>query len=193
MPRAVHWVSKRKQLLALVNPVRHEIVDRLTALGPLSARELANALGRKRTAVYQHLRTLERCGLILKHGKSRPPGTAVIYTPVAALVRLARAPQIAANRPIMAKMARTVGAHAARGYARGFHSPSWRIDGPSRNHWFFRLVSAPSDKKLKRINALLDELAELIWTPDPRPGRPIQVAWFMSPASTARPAAKLRR
>jgi len=67
MARRVHWISERSQLLALINPVLHEIIDRLTALGPLSARELALALGRKQTAVYQHLRTLERVGLILKY------------------------------------------------------------------------------------------------------------------------------
>lgn len=184
MATAIHWVSQRNQILALINPVRHEIVDRLTALGPLSARELAHALGRKQTAIYQHLRTLERVGLILRNGKSGRRGGATIYRTVAALVRLARAPQLAANRAIMARMATTVGAQAARDYARGFQSPAWRLHGPSRNHWFFRLVSAPSAERLKRINALLDELAELIWTRDPKPGPLIHVTWFMSPGTS---------
>ena len=184
MARGVHWISERSQLLALINPVLHEIIDRLTALGPLSARELALALGRKQTAVYQHLRTRERVGLILKYCKSEQRGGAIMYTAVAALVRLARAPRIAANRPLMAKMATTVAAQAARDYARGFQSPNWKLHGPSRNHWFFRLVSAPSPKRLERINALLDELAKLIWTPDPNSGTLIHVTWFMSPASS---------
>src|SRR5579864_3218297 len=163
MPKAVHWISKRNQLLVLINPVRHEIVDRLTALGPLSARDLARTLGRKQTAIYQHLRTLEKAGLILKQGASKRRGAAAVYAPIAALVRLARAPEHPAHRPIMSRMARTVSAQAARDYARGFHSPHWKLHGPSRNHWFFRLVSAPSKKRLARINALLDELAELVW------------------------------
>jgi DNA-binding transcriptional ArsR family regulator len=182
MPKKVHWVYSRKQLIALTNPVRHEIVDRLTALGPLSARKLARALDRKQTAIYRHLRTLERAGLILKCGPRGHRGAATEYRAVAALVRLARAPRLAGNRALMAKMARVVGAQAARDYARGFRSPIWTLDGPARNHWFFRLVSAPSAARLKRINALLEELAELAWTPDPAPGPVIHVAWFMSPA-----------
>jgi DNA-binding transcriptional ArsR family regulator len=182
MQKRVHWVLKHGQLMALINPVRHEILDRLTALGPLSARRLAQALGRKQTAIYQHLRTLERAGLIFKCAQQQGRGGAIVYRPVAALVRLARAPRIPGNRAVMAKMARTVGAQAARDYSRGFQSPLWTLDGPARNHWFFRLVTAPSPGRLRRINTLLDELAELIWTPDPNPGPVLHVAWFISPA-----------
>jgi hypothetical protein len=43
------------------------------------------------------------------------------------------------------------------------------------------VVAAPSKARLARINALLDELATLVWTPDPNPGPPMSVAWFLAP------------
>jgi hypothetical protein len=50
----------------------------------------------------------------------------------------------------------------------------------------------PSTKRLARINALFDELAELIWTPDPSPGKHlISVAWFLAPLG-ARPRGRHR-
>ena len=48
---------------ALGDPTRRAIVDRLTA-GPLSVSSLSEPLGITLTAVSQHLRVLEQCGVV---------------------------------------------------------------------------------------------------------------------------------
>ncbi len=191
MSKQVYWISRRDQVEALINPTRHDIVDRLTALGPLSVRALADALGRRPTAIYQHLTKMEKLGLVrvsrIEGQRGRP---ATIYEAVAPLVRLARAPRSPANRRPMSKVARSVAARAAKDYATAFKTDNWSLEGVSRNQWFFRLFSAPSPQKLARINVLLDELMNLVRKPDPNPGRLISVAWFMSPIE---PKLKRRR
>jgi DNA-binding transcriptional ArsR family regulator len=182
MGRRVYWITKPEQLKALTSPARHDIVDRLTALGPLSVRALAAALGRKPTAIYRHLVTLERLGLIHATGEAGARGRpAMIYRTVAPVMRLARAPRNKNNHAPMAKIASAMARQAAREYAVAFKSGDWVIDGSKRNHWFFELLASPSPKRLARINTLLDELGGFIWTPYPNPGPPIRVTCFMSP------------
>lgn len=84
--------------------------------------------------------------------KRRP---ANIYRAIAPLVRLARAPRDLRNRKVMASIVRSTAAHAAREYGEAFAGSEWRIEGPQRNRWFFRLHPAPSRPKLARFNALL--------------------------------------
>src|SRR3954470_21989321 len=51
------------QLEALTAPVRHDILDRVIAKGPMTVAEIGAALGRQPTAIYHHLRQLEAVGL----------------------------------------------------------------------------------------------------------------------------------
>ena len=66
-----------------------------------------------------------------------------------------RAPRDFRNRKVMASIARSTAAHAAREYGEAFAGSEWRIEGPQRNRCFFRLHPAPSRPKLARFNALL--------------------------------------
>ena len=193
MSKRIHWISRLDQVKTLTSPIRHDIVDRLTALGPLSVRALADALGRKPTAIYRHLVALQKTGLVLASevtgARGRP---AMIYRPAAPVLRLARAARIKSNQRPMAKIARALARQAAREYGAAFKSNNWTIDSPKRNHWVSEVLTAPSAKKLAKINALLDELSELIWTPDPNPGQPLRVTLFMSPVPQSKSAGKTR-
>jgi DNA-binding transcriptional ArsR family regulator len=181
------WIAEPHQLDALRTPIRHDILDRLGALGPLSVKALAKVLGRKPTAIYRHLITLEKLGLVEATRASGQRGRpAMIYRASAPRMRIARAPRIKGNRGPMAKIASAMARQAAREYAAAFNSDNWVVEGAKRNHGFFELLTAPSSKRLARINSLLDELSHLIWTPDPNPGKPIRVTWFMSPSREAR-------
>lgn len=183
MAKKIHWIKERKQLELLASPLRHAIIDRLTAQGPLAVGDIAMALGCRQTAVYRHLHLLQKGGLVTSKskggsGKGRP---VQLYRAVAEHIRFARAPRDQRNWSTMTRICRTVAKQAAKDYSSGFRTPECRIEGASRNQWFFRLFAAPSRARLARINALLDELVELVWAPDPNPGDPISVAWFMSP------------
>lgn len=185
------WGMRPEQVRALASAVRHDIIDQLIARGSLSVRELAESLQRKPTAIYRHLRLLERVRLVRAARAAPPRGRPGLrYRPAAALMRRARSLRRAGKQPLMARVARTLALQAGRDYARAFRSGHGRIEGPLRNHWFFRRLSAPSAAKLRRINALLDALAVLLWTPEaaaaPRPQELVSFAWFVTPAGTPR-------
>ena len=182
---ATYWIDRPEQIRALTSPIRQEIVDRLAASGGMSVADLARALGRRPTAVYHHVARLARVGLLrpfeIPARRGRP---AVGYKTVAPRMRLARAGRSPRNHGPLARAGAAVATQAARDYAAGFHAPHWTLEGAGRNHWFFRVIAAPSPRRLKRLNELLDEAAELMWKPDPNPGPPISVAWFLSPLGT---------
>jgi predicted ArsR family transcriptional regulator len=179
---ATYWIDRPEQIRALASPIRHEIGDRLAALGPMTIAALAQILGRRPTAIYHHVKKLEAVGLVRAREETGERGRpAVLYETVAPRMRLARAGRLPRNRRPLARAGAAAATQAARDYAAGFQVPHWALAGPGRNHWFFRVVAAPSAARLKRINALFDELAELVWEPDPKPGPTISVAWFLSP------------
>jgi DNA-binding transcriptional ArsR family regulator len=177
-----YWIERPEQIRALSSPLRHEIGDRLAAQGPLTVRELASELGMKPTAVYHHLKELEAVGLVRRAGERREGGRpAIAYATVAPLMRMARAARRPGNRKALARAGIAAATQAGRDYEKGFAPGHWAIEGAARNHWFFRVVTTPSKARLARINKLLDELATLVWTPDPDPGPPMSVAWFLAP------------
>jgi predicted ArsR family transcriptional regulator len=183
-----YWILRPDQIAAVSSPLRQEIVDRLAAFGPAGARDLAHALRRRPTSIYHHLTQLERVGLLrtipADIARGRP---ALLYATVAPRMRLARAARLAHNRKPLARAGTSAAKQAGRDYADGFGAEHWAIEGARRNHWFFRVVATPSRSRLKRMNALLNQLAELAWTPDPQAGPPISVAWFLAPLASRRP------
>jgi DNA-binding transcriptional ArsR family regulator len=183
MKKNVYQVVTKAQLRALATTVRHDILDRLIALGPLSVRQLAEALGRRPTAIYQHLKKLEKLGLVRgKRSSGREPGRpAMVYEPAGSMIRLTDAAKQNENRKALAKIVRVASMQAARDFEAAFSNPLRKVTGTSRNHTFFRALSTPSPARLARINALLQELEDLTWSPDPSPGPLISVAWFVAP------------
>jgi len=185
------WVMRAEQVSALASAVRHDILDHLSARGPLSVRELAESLQRKPTAIYRHLRLLERVRLVRAERAPLPRGRPGLrYSPAAALLRRARSVRRAGNAGLMARVARTLALQAGRDYARALRFGHGRVAGPLRNHWFFRRLSDSSAAKLRRINVLLDALAVLLQAPEaapaPRSRELVSFAWFVTPNGTRR-------
>lgn len=187
--RKTYWITDRKQVEAIAHPARHEIMDRLVALGPMSPREIASTLGRKVTPIYHHLKLLEKVGLIKVSsvsvgGHGRP---SVVYRAIAARVRLLRAAIDPKLREPIAKWAKLVASQASKDYVSGLSHPSAKHTGSRRNLYINRLVITPSPQRLARINELLNEVAELAWTPDPNPGPQLSIGWFISPLERGGP------
>ena len=185
-----YWITERSEVEALASAIRLDIIDWLEASGPLSVRELATALGRKPTAIYHHLKQMEDVGLIkttqANGDRGRP---AQLYQTVSPVMRLARAPLQPENRDAMARIVRTVAGQSAKEYAAAFKSHRSEIVGPGRNHWFFRVVAAPSPQRLAQINKLLDKLTDLIWAPEAQAGELMSFAWVLAPLLGAERAA----
>src|SRR4029079_11092684 len=87
-----HEASDPRQLEAVANPRRQEMLARLAASGPLSIRELAEQVGARPTALYHHLERLMAVGLVVEAGvRERNRRREQLYEPVAERLRLARA------------------------------------------------------------------------------------------------------
>jgi predicted transcriptional regulator len=184
--KKVHWITT-KQLRAVQNSIRHDLMDRLMALGPSTVKALSSAMRCKPTAIYRHIQFLERIGLVTAMKATGERGRpATVYRAVAPLIRAARAAKNPRNHRVLAQIVKAMATLAYRSYATAYSGKDWETEGPRRNQWGFRLFTAPSPRKLARINALFDELASLISTPDPHPGPLMRVTWIMSPAQWAR-------
>ena len=72
--KAALVLRKRGAAKALSSPVRVEILEKLHAAGPMSARALAAALSRTPHSLYYHLRLLAAAGAVLEDAK---PGESV--------------------------------------------------------------------------------------------------------------------
>ena len=189
----VYWIMRPDQVEALASAVRLDILDWLVMSGPLTVRALAQVLGRKPTAIYHHLAQMEELGLVRSFPAEVERGRpALVFAPAAPMMRLAHAPLRPENRSAMAKVARVVGNEAAKEYAAAFKSDRWKVEGEGRNLWFFRVVASPSPRRLKQINAMLEQLVDLMWSPDPEPGELTSIAWILAPLtkSSKKPSAK---
>jgi predicted transcriptional regulator len=181
--RPMYWITRKDQLRVMASAVRLDTIDRLAARGPMSVADLARATGKKATPIYHHLRQLRKVGLVRNTRESGTLGRpAAVYETVGAVVRMSRASPKPSNHAAVAKIGRIAAGQAAKDFARGFQSSHWRTRGAARNHWQFRSINSPSRERLAKINELFDELAALIWTPDPMPGKtPMSFAWFLAP------------
>lgn len=186
---ATIWIKDPAQIRALESPMRQEIVDAITAIGPCSITELAANLGRAADSLYFHVKKLVKVRLVqeLEKRKSGRHEWAVYAMPG----RVARIVYTdAASRSI-----RKVVAGAVRLSLREFNNASIqkevRTSGPGRNLWGGRTKGWLNDADLIEINKLLEQIQQIMYRSEPGPGRAVHsLAWVLTPAQV-RPRAKL--
>ena len=140
-----YWVLQRKQLRTLVSQRRLEIIDRLVAAGPLSAKELARLVGAKPSALYHHLQQLVEVGLVVEAGsRVVRRRREVLYMTRAPRIRLYRALRDQNNAREMAGITTTMTRQMKHDFRRAIRSPDARPSGALQNLGFARLVASPS-------------------------------------------------
>jgi DNA-binding transcriptional ArsR family regulator len=196
-----YWILGKKQLAALTSARRLDILDRLAASGPSSVREFAGGIGMAPSAVYHHLRRLERAGLVVEAG-TRRVGRRVerVYRAAAPRMRLMKALGEPEHRKSLARVVRAMTRQMDRDFALALRREGTRSAGKRRNLGFFRLVGAPGPRELERINAHLAAIAEILWTSPAGPRRtsapPLALAWTLTPVGrppAGRSKARARR
>jgi hypothetical protein len=68
-----------------------------------------------------------------------------------------------------------------RDFRAGLASPARCADGEGRNLGFFRLIGRPDDVGMKRINACLAEVAEILWQAEDSDADPVCLSWVFAP------------
>jgi DNA-binding transcriptional ArsR family regulator len=180
-PRAI---SNPKHIKVLTSPVRHELVDTLSALGGrASVAALAEQLGRHADGLYYHLRVLCKTGLV-EEMKAAPGGERIYRlagTGMAPL-RLAYRTGRGGNASSLASYAHGLLQVAERDFTRALGMPVVVVKGQHRQLWAARNKGWVSPANLDEVNRLLERLCELT-SRARRPGRDllISLAFVLAP------------
>jgi DNA-binding transcriptional ArsR family regulator len=177
----VFWVRQSKQIRALESPMRQEIVDALSVLGPASIVDLAEHLGRAADSLYFHVKKLVNVKLVQEVEKRRQ-GRHVwaIYALPSRSVRLVydSSPNRSV-RNVVAGALRLSLRELGHALAEGGH----RLSGPQRNVWGARIKGWLSPEDCAEMNRLLERLVQVMNRNGPGPGRTVHsLAWMFSPS-----------
>lgn len=155
-------IADARQIRALVSPIRQDILDAVTAIGPCSVAELAAALGKPADGLYYHIKRLLGVRLLMEV-RSDESGRGELRLDVAhKSFYLDYKP---ANRTNKTAVLRVIGAmmrSAERAFRRGFRPDIAVVKGPRRNLWAGRARGFLSERELAEVNVVLDELITLM-------------------------------
>lgn len=186
---AIVWIKDPAQIRALESPMRQEIVDAITALGPCSITELAAYLGRAADSLYFHVKKLVKVRLV-KEIEKRKEGRHewAIYAMPGRSARLVYS-------TAMKKSIRKVVAGALRLSLREFNlalaEKNPRFTGPLRTLWGGRGKGWLNETELAEVNQLLEQLFQILCRNEPGADRQVySLGWVFAPAQV-RPRAKL--
>jgi len=158
-------ITKPAATRALASATRQEIVDVLSSAGPCTVSQLADLLGRRPDALYFHLRSLERVGLVCQ--KAVPDSEAsggVVYELPGSEVRL---DYDAAPRADLARVVRHALKLSIREFERECLAGRSIGAGAERVLWGGRVMGWVNAKELAQINSLIESLHAIL-----RKGRP---------------------
>jgi DNA-binding transcriptional ArsR family regulator len=182
-PRAI---GDARRIRVLASPVRHELVDTLSALGGrASVAQLAVQLGRPADGLYYHLRVLQKSGLIEELPAEE--GGERIYRLAGsgnAPLRLAYDTGARGNVAALSSYARGLLKVAQRDFEGGLRTPDVTMQGPRRQLWAARNKGWVGAAELEETNRLLERLCELTSKPH-SPGRDMlmSLAFVLSPSA----------
>jgi DNA-binding transcriptional ArsR family regulator len=178
---AIVWITQPAQIRALESPMRQEIVDAITAIGPCSMIDLAEHLGKAPDALYFHVKKLVRVGLVQEIDKGRSGRH--VWARYAMAGRAARIKYGPAQRQSIGRVIAGALRLSLRDFQRGFEQPGVRWEGKRRNLWGGRLKGWVSEQDLADVNRLLERLAQIMHRNGPGEGRQIHsLAWVLAPA-----------
>lgn len=154
-------ISGLKQMRAVTSPVRQEIVDGVSAIGPCSIAALAAFLGRPASGLYFHVRQLERAGLLVRTDVVRDKGrpSALLDVP-GRPVYLRYEPTNVRTRAPMKRFVRTMLKSAERSFSRAYE-PGSAVTGPHRELWAARSKGRLKRTDLEQANKHLSALIAL--------------------------------
>ena len=177
-----YWILDKQQLEAMVSPRGHDIVDRLTADGPMSIKELAQQIGCQPSSLYHHIAKLLRVGLVVDAGSRvvRRRREQLYDTP-APRMRLARALAEGKHPEIFEEIVNSLTRQMARDFGAGSAFAGKIAEGDVRNLGFGRLIGRPDATQLANINACLAQINEILWSSSHEDAQPISVGWVMAP------------
>ena len=176
-----YLIAKKEELEALISPLRHQIVDRLSVDGPMSVKELAHRLCCQPPRLYHHIEILLELGLVVHCGdRLVRRRREQLYSTPSPKVRVAR--DLANRFPdVMDAVVSSLTRQMARDFAAGVSHSAKTVDGDQRNLGFGRLIARPSKSQMRQINACLAELARILEESSDDDATAVSFGWVLSP------------
>lgn len=154
-----HVIGDKKELAALVSGARQEIVDVLSQMGTVSVAELARAIGRPPDAVYYHLRTLQRAGLIVSAGsRTRGRRQEQLFRTVSPDLRLEYRTGKTGNAREIVAIIGSLMRLGTRDFRHAFQRGNAKVAGPQRELWALRTTGWQTPAKIADINRSINSL-----------------------------------
>jgi DNA-binding transcriptional ArsR family regulator len=154
-------IDDPKRIRVLASPVRHEIVDTLSALGgTATVAHLAEHLGRHADGLYYHLRLLKKAGLVDEISSGGERAFRLAGSGRAPL-RLAYRVDGGGNSHALEAYARGLLKVAQRDFTQALAIPDVVASGPRRQLWAARNKGWMSAADLAEVNSLLERLCTL--------------------------------
>jgi predicted transcriptional regulator len=165
--RRPHVITDLAQIRALASPVRQEVVDAVTAIGPVSVAGLARSLGRTPNALYFHIQKLERLGLLVRcDGAAARGRPSTFYDVPGRPMMLTYQPGQSRTKAPMGKLVRSMLSSAGRSFVRAYRPDVAVVDGADRNLWASRSKRMLSPRELREVNTHLRAVVGLLNQPN---------------------------
>jgi predicted ArsR family transcriptional regulator len=179
-------ITDLAQIRALASPVRQEVVDAVTAIGPVSVAALARSLGRAPNALYFHIQKLERLGLLVRgEGAAARGRPSTFYDVPGRPMMLTYQPGQSRTKAPMGRLVRSMLSSAGRHFVRAYRPDVAVVDGADRNLWASRSKRMLSPREVREVNRHLRALVALLNQPKPAPtgkGRLMELTFVLAPS-----------
>ncbi|HKQ20189.1 MAG TPA: helix-turn-helix domain-containing protein [Candidatus Eisenbacteria bacterium] len=190
----MYEIHELRQIRALASPMRQAIIDALETMGPCSALELGDVLGRSSDRLYYHLQILKRSGLVRsRRERNRLGRLQERFDLPGRPTRLRYEPSDPRNVTAVARVVGSALRDAHRSFRRAF-VPGVVVRGRKRTLWAGRRTGWLGAREIREINALVGKVIEILECP--RKGRSAErlysFTFAFSPYGRARTARATR-
>jgi DNA-binding transcriptional ArsR family regulator len=152
-------IETPRQMRAFSSPLRIRMFEVIARRGPLTVREIAEAIGRPPAAIYQHIEVLRQAGFIHEAGATgEGRRRSLRYAAAARGVKAATGALTPSRRKALARLAAAHARHALRSYTQAVEDGAGRLEGPQRNSVVRHLVLSLSPHDLEALNTDIDSL-----------------------------------
>lgn len=158
-------IRELRQIRALGSPARQAIVDALETMGPCSAVELGEVLGRTSDRLYYHLQILKKAGVVRsRRERNRAGRFQERFDLPGRPTRLQYVPSDTKNAAAITKLVGATLRDAHRAFGTAFtQDPT--VQGAARTLWAGRRTGWLAVKDVTRLNTLLHQLVGILERP----------------------------
>ena len=155
-------IHELRQIRALASPPRQAIVDALEALGPCSAYELGEVLGRTSDRLYYHLQILKRVGIVRScRERNRAGRLQERFDLPGRPTQLRYVPSDPRNVAAITKLVGSTLRDAHRAFGRAFTTGAI-VHGSGRTLWAGRRTGWLAAREVRQVNALLHQMIGIL-------------------------------